>query len=55
VLLRSGALRDELETAVHRQVTHGLYRAGLVGLGPRPAARDTRRDLRGHPRHAIHR
>jgi hypothetical protein len=51
VLLRSGALRDELETAVYRQVAHGLYRAGLVGLGPAPSTRDTRRrDVRAHPR-----
>ncbi|WP_439658769.1 hypothetical protein ACSHWB_41335 [Lentzea sp. HUAS TT2] len=33
-LLRSGPLRDELETAAQRKVTHGLYRAGLTGLGP---------------------
>nr|CTQ90511.1 FIG01128755: hypothetical protein [Kibdelosporangium sp. MJ126-NF4] len=53
VLLRSGALRDELETAVRRQVTHGLYRAGLAGFGPPPSARDTRRRTR--PRHATFR
>ncbi|HEX6353261.1 hypothetical protein [Actinophytocola sp.] len=53
VLLRSGALRDELETAVRRQVAHGLYRAGLAGFGPPPSARDPRhRDVRDHPRHA---
>lgn len=53
VLLRSGALRDELETAARRRVSHGLYRAGLVGLGPTPSTRDTRRrDVRAHPRHA---
>jgi hypothetical protein len=53
VLLRSGALRDELETAVRRQVAHGLYRAGLAGLGPPPSTRDTRRrDVRVRPRHA---
>lgn len=53
VLLRSGALRDELETATRRRVAHGLYRAGLVGVGPGPAARDTRRrDVRAHPRNA---
>jgi hypothetical protein len=34
VLLRHGALRDELETAVRRRVAHGLYRAGLAGCGP---------------------
>jgi hypothetical protein len=53
VLLRSGALRDELETAVRRQVTHGLYRAGLSGSGPPPSIQDSRRrDVRAHPRHA---
>jgi hypothetical protein len=53
VLLRSGALRDELETAVLRRISHGLFRAGLVGFGPAPAARDNRRrDVRAHPRHA---
>jgi hypothetical protein len=31
-LLRSGALRDELETAALRRITHGLFRAGLAGL-----------------------
>ncbi|GAA1033342.1 MULTISPECIES: hypothetical protein [Amycolatopsis] len=51
VLLRSGALRDELETAVERQLVHGLYRAGLAGYGPpRQSAQDT--SHRGHPRHA---
>ncbi|MCP3803380.1 hypothetical protein NLX83_29310 [Allokutzneria sp. A3M-2-11 16] len=56
VLLRNGALRDELETAVRRQVVHGLYRAGLAGLGPAPSSRDTcRRHVRAHPRHAISR
>ena len=52
VLLRSGALRDELETAVRRQVLHGLYRAELIGHGPAPSTRGTRRrDIRSHPRH----
>jgi hypothetical protein len=56
VLLRSGALRNELETAVCRQVAHGLYRAGLAGFGPAPSARDVRRrDVRAHPRHATNR
>ncbi|MEV8443912.1 hypothetical protein AB0425_41615 [Actinosynnema sp. NPDC051121] len=56
VLLRGGVLRDELEAAVRRRVAHGLFRAGLVGLGPVQAARDGRpRDLRAHPRHAIRR
>jgi hypothetical protein len=43
VLLRSGALRDELETAARRRVAHGLYRAGLAGSAPAPSTRDTRR------------
>jgi hypothetical protein len=51
VLLRSGALRDELETAVHRKVVHGLYRAGLAGAGPAKSTRDSRRG-RSRPRHA---
>jgi hypothetical protein len=52
VLLRSGALRDELETAARRQVVHGLYRAGLAGSGPPPSTRDPRRRRRdAHPRH----
>jgi hypothetical protein len=56
VLLRSGALRDELETAALRRITHGLFRAGLVGLGPVRTARDPRRrGLRTHPRYATFR
>jgi hypothetical protein len=56
VLLRSGALRDELETAVRRRITHGLYRAGLLGFGPAPSTRDGRpRDVRAHPRHTTFR
>ncbi|WP_424186776.1 hypothetical protein ACOBQX_02785 [Actinokineospora sp. G85] len=43
VLLRDGALRDELEKAARRQVLHGLYRAGLACLGPAPASRPTSR------------
>ncbi|MEV0454920.1 hypothetical protein [Catellatospora methionotrophica] len=42
-LLRSGALRDELETAAQGRVTHGLFRAGLADTGPAPAARDVGR------------
>ena len=54
VHLRSGALREELETAVRRQVMHGLYRAGLVGLGTAQSTQDSRRrDARSHPRHAF--
>jgi hypothetical protein len=44
-LLRAGALRDELEKAAARRVTHGMYRAGLVGRGPLkylPNGRQTR-------------
>ncbi|MFG2673358.1 hypothetical protein [Streptomyces sp. NPDC048445] len=33
-VLRNGALRDELEAAARRRVTHGLFRAGLIGGGP---------------------
>lgn len=53
-LLRGGALRDELETAALRRVAHGLFRAGLAGNGPGPAARTGPRPgaHRGHPRHA---
>jgi hypothetical protein len=53
VLLRGGALRDELETAVRRQVLHGLYRAGLAGSGPVSSTKDKlRRAVRTRPRHA---
>ncbi|MFF4658623.1 hypothetical protein [Streptomyces sp. NPDC001381] len=53
-LLRDGALREALEAAALRRVTHGLYRAGLAGPGPdrvRPEDRRPRR-LRSHPRHS---
>lgn len=55
-LLRSGALRDELEAAALRRITHGMFRAGLARLGPVPPAQ--RRDRRGasaHPRRATSR
>lgn len=54
-LLRAGALREELETAAQRRVTYGLFRAGLAGHGPGPAAADRRRtrDRRSRPRHAL--
>jgi hypothetical protein len=56
VLLRSGALREELETAALRRITHGLFRAGLVGLEPVRTARDARRrGVRTRPRHATFR
>ncbi|ALG15069.1 hypothetical protein [Kibdelosporangium phytohabitans] len=49
-LLRHGALRDALDTAVRHQVAHGMFRAELVWLGPRPHTRVSRR--RAHTRHA---
>lgn len=56
VLLRSDALRDELDTARRRRVTHGLFRAGLAGVNLVPSTRDERRRaVRAHPRHAISR
>ncbi len=55
VLLRSGALRDELETAMRRRVAHGLFRAGLAGYGPPPSRDTRRRDNRAHPRHSTFR
>ncbi|MEV6654059.1 hypothetical protein [Streptomyces sp. NPDC051219] len=56
-LLRSGALRDELEAAAQRRITYGLFRAGLVGTGPGRIHPDHRRprDRRSHPRHATSR
>jgi hypothetical protein len=53
-VLRSGGIREELETAVLRQVTHGLFRAGLAGRGPL-ADRRERHKHRSHPRHAVSR
>lgn len=38
-LLRDGALRDELESAAQRRLTHGLFRAGLIGGPPRRSTR----------------
>ncbi|MET8517974.1 hypothetical protein [Streptomyces sp. NPDC005077] len=55
-LLRTGALRDELETAALRRVTYGLYRSGLIGPGPDRIRPDRRpRDQRSHPRQATSR
>ncbi|MFD5057794.1 MULTISPECIES: hypothetical protein [unclassified Streptomyces] len=55
-LLRTGALRDELETAALRRVTYGLYRSGLIGPGPGPIRPDRHpRDKRSHPRQATSR
>ncbi|MFF3323752.1 hypothetical protein [Streptomyces sp. NPDC002889] len=56
-VLRSGALRDELEAAALRRITYGLFRAGLVGPGPgrnRPGPRRPR-EHRSHPRHTTSR
>jgi hypothetical protein len=56
-VLRTGALRDELETAALRRITYGLYRSGLIGPGPGRIRPDRRRphDHRSHPRHATSR
>ncbi|WP_328921135.1 hypothetical protein OG911_41460 [Streptomyces sp. NBC_00208] len=55
-LLRTGALRDELETAALRRVTYGLYRSGLIGPGPGRIRPDRHpRDKRSHPRQATSR
>jgi hypothetical protein len=55
-LLRSGALRDELETAALRRITHGLYRAGLAGSGPIREIRDSQRGaMRSRLRHTTSR
>ncbi|MFK4693282.1 hypothetical protein [Streptomyces pristinaespiralis] len=59
-LLRSGALRDELEAAALRRITYGLFRADLIGRepgarpvpDPRHPDRRGPRDRRSHPRHA---
>ncbi|GAA2146234.1 hypothetical protein GCM10009760_35780 [Kitasatospora kazusensis] len=50
-LLRGGDLRDELEAAALRRVTYGLFRAGLVGPGPRSERPSYRpRPRRSHQR-----
>ena len=53
-LLRDGPLRDELEAAASRRVAYGLFRAGLVGPGPRRLPPKTPRPdgRRPHPRQA---
>ncbi len=53
-LLRDGALRDELEAAARRRITHGLFRAGLSepGMGRVPPQSRRSRDRRAHPRNA---
>ncbi|MEV6953011.1 hypothetical protein [Streptomyces sp. NPDC051183] len=51
-LLRSGALRDELEAAARQRITYGLFRAGLSGRAPHrilPGAGRPRHH-RSHPR-----
>ena len=45
-LLRDGPLRDELQQAAYRQVTHGEFRAGLTGFGPLSHTRDAIRRTR---------
>jgi hypothetical protein len=55
--LRNGTLRDALESAAQRRVTHGLFQAGLTGYGSRhedPGGRNRGRprDHRSHPREA---
>ncbi|MET8041981.1 hypothetical protein ABZU25_14115 [Micromonospora sp. NPDC005215] len=53
-LLRDGALRDELEAAAQRRITHGLFRAGLIEAGRGPTAEEPRRSgvRRRRTRHA---
>ncbi|WP_435205604.1 hypothetical protein [Micromonospora sp. bgisy143] len=53
-LLPDGPLRDELETAAQRRITHGLFRAGLIGAGPGPTIEGPRRhgERRRRSRHA---
>ncbi|CCH19282.1 hypothetical protein [Micromonospora lupini] len=56
-LLRDGSLRDELETAAQRRITHGLFRAGLIGAERGPTAPEPRRSgaRRQRSRHATNR
>ncbi|BCJ76052.1 hypothetical protein CS0771_55960 [Catellatospora sp. IY07-71] len=51
-LLPGGPLREELAAAAQQRITHGLYRAGLLGSGPGPGVRDSlrRRTVRTRPR-----
>ncbi|MFD8981078.1 hypothetical protein [Streptomyces sp. NPDC059564] len=55
-VLRSGALREELEAAAMRRVTYGLFRAGLAGPGPKraviPSHARPRDRRRRRPRHS---
>jgi hypothetical protein len=53
-VLRSGPLRDALETAARRRIAYGLFRAGLEGPSPgslRPWDRRRSRDHGPCPRH----
>ncbi|MGW0433463.1 hypothetical protein ACWDV4_13125 [Micromonospora sp. NPDC003197] len=51
--LRSGSLRDELESAAQGRIAHGLYRAGLASLPRTPENRPRRSNHRTRPRHAM--
>ncbi|MEU9090555.1 hypothetical protein [Streptomyces sp. NPDC048428] len=48
-ILRSGPLRDELETAALRRIAYGLYRADLAGSGARHPRPEFRRSRDRHP------
>lgn len=48
-VLRSGPLRDELETAARRRIDYGLFRADLAGAGPRHPLPEHRRSRDRHP------
>ncbi|MEU5412014.1 hypothetical protein [Streptomyces clavifer] len=52
-VLRSGALRDELEAAAQRRIAYGLFRADLAGPGPVRYRPDHPliRDRHARPRH----
>jgi hypothetical protein len=49
-VLRDGALRDELEHAAQRRIAYGLFRSGLVGVGPYGPPRRRPDDVRRHGR-----
>lgn len=54
-ILRSGPLRDELETAALRRIAYGLFRADLAGSGARHPRPQFRRSRHRHPyRHPLH-
>lgn len=48
-VLRSGPLRDELESAARRRIDYGLFRADLAGSGPRHPLPEHRRSRDRHP------